>query len=652
MSRFILIILLLLSYFAVFGQNDSIDVYEYNLVDLSNLKVNSASKIEQKFNSVPATMYIISAEMIKERGYFTLDEALADLPGFQFRNIQGFNSYIFQRGITSQNNLILVLIDGIQINELNSGGFYGGGQYNLDNIERIDVLYGPASVVYGTNAVSGIVNIITKNNKGLQINALGGDFNTYYSNFNYGLKKNNLNFSISGMFKTSEKADLKEEKGDNNWSNNMENFEDDYSFDVKLIYKNFTFGSNFQNKQSSRTTNHKSIGTIYKDNSTLWNIVFLNSYVKSRFRLSPKIEFQSTFYNRNATVMSNSVYEVIDTTQIGYFRPNNLTGFENICSFSQKEKLNLVGGLVFEYEMLSENASFSYSNSSTEKPPVPERPNTLDNFLVSVFAEADYSIVSQLSVAGGLRYDYSSVYDQVLTPRFSLIFNDKQVLSKLLYAQAFRAPKPWDYTNGLGNPDLLPEKMRSVELSNSIYFSDNFVVLFSIYKNILNQAIVKQFIGSFGDFMWINEGLIQTDGIELGFKYKSKHVDLYSNYTFNSSYNENKVIIDEISKHALNSGFNLTVFKKIKLNLNSNFYSKKKNLQLIMTTSSWYVDPAIIFNGTVGVFDFHGFDLMFIVKNIFDIEYYHTSNKEVERYRQPQRTIFVKISYKMNKKRE
>ena len=73
------------------------------------------------------------------------------------------NSYVFQRGVPSQNNLIVLLVDGIQINELNSGGFYGGGQYNLSNVERIEVVYGPASALYGTNAISGIVNIITKN---------------------------------------------------------------------------------------------------------------------------------------------------------------------------------------------------------------------------------------------------------------------------------------------------------------------------------------------------------------------------------------------------------------------------------------------------------------------------------------------------------
>jgi len=157
------------------------DVFNMSLTELMNVEVVSASKISEPIREVPATVQVITAEQIRDRGYFTLEEALSDLPGFQFRNILGFNSYVFMRGAPSQNNLILVLVDGIQINELNSGGFYGGGQYNLSNVERIEVVYGPASALYGTNAVSGIINIITKNpGKGLKGHAtlLGGGFKT------------------------------------------------------------------------------------------------------------------------------------------------------------------------------------------------------------------------------------------------------------------------------------------------------------------------------------------------------------------------------------------------------------------------------------------------------------------------------------------
>jgi len=97
-----------------FSQNhDSLFIYDLNLTQLSKLEISSFSKSYGNISEIPTSVRIITEAQIKENGYFTLEEALSDLPGFQFRNIQGFNSYVFQRGITSQNNLILVLIDEV-----------------------------------------------------------------------------------------------------------------------------------------------------------------------------------------------------------------------------------------------------------------------------------------------------------------------------------------------------------------------------------------------------------------------------------------------------------------------------------------------------------------------------------------------------------
>ena len=82
------------------------------------------------------------------------------------------------------------------------------------------------------------------------------------------------------MFKQSEKADLKGTTGDNNWTDNMENFEDDLSFDGKMTYKNLSMGLVFQDKQASRTTNYKTIDANYLDSGTNWHIRFINGHVK------------------------------------------------------------------------------------------------------------------------------------------------------------------------------------------------------------------------------------------------------------------------------------------------------------------------------------------------------------------------------------
>jgi outer membrane receptor for ferrienterochelin and colicins len=632
-----------------FSQPDSIDIYDYDFDQLSRLEITTASKAPQKITEVPSTIFIITATEIRERGYFTLDEALSDLAGFQFRNILGINSYIFQRGIPNQNNLILLLIDGIQVNELNSGGFYGGGQYNLSNIERIEVLYGPASVAYGTNAVSGIINIITKSatEKQTEINTLAGSFNTINTDISYchANDKKNFGIRISGMCKKSDKADLKEQEGDNNWTALMDNFENDYSFDIKIQAKNFILGTNYLQKLSSAATYIKSTGTIYKDHGSLWNIRFINNYIKYSKNIAGNLKISSTLYNRNATVLNNSVLYVVDTAQIGYYRPNNLTGFENIINYNINRTFSITSGITLEYEQLAEKYSITYSSSPELNPPAPPKPAMKNNYLASLFIEPQLTLLKSLYLSGGVRFDKSSIYDQVITPRAGLSYSYAKQIIRFSYAEAFRAPKPWDYTDGLGNSSLLPEKMKSIEAAVTLSVSDNYKVDLIGYKNKLQNAIIRQ--DTEEGYRWINEGTINTEGFDICFRYISLKIKSSINYTYNKSYNGQNVLVPEISKDIANASITYLFINNVKINIRASYLGKRENPKVIAATNSYYIDPCLIFHGALSFIDYKGFNIQFIVKNIFNKEYYHTSNREPDRYRQPQRTIMLSVGYSL-----
>lgn len=634
-----------------FPQSDSLDIYNLDFSQLSKLKITSTSKSPQNLGEVPSTIFVITATEIKEKGYFTLEEALSDLPGFQFRNILGINSYVFQRGIPSQNNLILLLIDGIQVNELNSGGFYGGGQYNLSNVERIEVIYGPASVAYGTNAISGIINIITKSaeEKQLAMNSLIGTFNTVATDIGFGCitKKKNFGIRVSGMYKQTDKADLRGKAGDYNWTDLMENYENDYSFDLKIQAKNFTLGTNCLQKQSSVATSYKSMGTIYIDHGSFWNIRFLNNYLKYNKKINDQLTFSSALYNRNATVLDNTVL-VVDTAQIGNYRPSNLTGLENVINYNSNKFIAVTVGITLEYEQLAQIFSETYSSSPDVRPPTPEKPAMENNYLASFFLEPRLTLLKNLYLSGGFRFDQSSIYDQVLTPHAGLIYNFHDQIFRFSYAEAFRAPKPWDYNDGIGNNSLLPEKMRSLEAAMTFSLFNNYKLDFIGYRNRLDNAIIKQFIDE--GYRWVNDGEINTEGIEIYFRYLSKKLTSSINYTFNQSYNENDEFVPEISKHSGNASATYHFSNHIKINLRANYIGERKNPKMIESTHSNYVDPCLIFYGTLSLLNYKGFTVQFIVKNILNKEYYHTSNKEPDRYRQPQRTIMVSVGYTMNTK--
>lgn len=636
-----------------FTQTDSLDIYDFDFDQLSKLQITSASKAPQNIGEVPSTIFVIRAAEIKEKGYFTLEEALSDLSGFQFRNMVGLNSYVFQRGIPSQNNLILVLIDGIQVNELNSGGFYGGGQYNLSNVDRIEIIYGPASVAYGTNAISGIINIVTNSEKENQfnINTLVGTFNTINTDFSCGYfnEKKNLGIWASGMYKQSDKADLKGKAGDNNWTDLLENYENDYSFDLKIQANDFIFGTNYLHKQSSAATYSKSVSTIYLDHGTYWNIRFINNYIKYNKEFSEQFTLSSTLYNRNATVLNNSVLFITDTAQIGYYRPNNLTGFENIVSYNATHFLSFIGGLILEYEQLAKKYSKTFSNSPDLRPPTPEKPAMEKNYLMSIFIESRITPLKNLYLSGGFRFDQSSIYDQVLTPRAGIVYDFYNQKIRFSYAEAFRAPKPWDYNDGIGNNSLLPEKMKSLEAAITFSLFDNYKLDLIGYRNKLDNAINKEVIND--SYRWINKGEVNTEGIEVYLRYSSKKIKSSVNYTFNQSYDENNDFIPEISKHSGNVSATYIINDHIKVNIRANYVGKRENPQIITSNSSKYVDPYLVFHGTLSVLNYKNYNFQLIVKNIFNKEYYHTSNRPPERYRQPQRTVMLSIGYIINNKR-
>jgi len=634
------------------SQTDTTNIYDLNLSQLSALKITSASKSSQSINEIPSTIYIITATEIKEKGYFTLEEALSDLPGFQFRNILGLNSYVFQRGITNQNNLTLVLIDGVQINELNSGGFYGGGQYNLSNVDRIEVIYGPASVAYGTNAVTGVINIITKSalEKKTEINALIGNFRTsegdfIYSNVN---KKKTLGVSVSGMIKRSDKADLKGSAGDNNWTDLMDNFENDYSFDIKAQFKDFTWGIIYIYKQPATVTSTKSVGTIFKDYGTVWNIQFINNYFKYNKKFSERLSFSSILYNRNATVLSNTVFSVVDTAQIGYYRPNNLIGIENILNYKAKRIFSLTGGVTFEFDQLSQQASQSVSDSPEHKPPRPDDPVMLKNYLFSVFAEPRLVLFKNLYFSGGVRFDQSSVYDHVLTPRAGISYHLRKQIVRISYAEAFRAPKPWDYTDGIGNSALRPEKMRSLELAFTFSMIDKIKIDIVGYKNYLLNAITKELTDTLGNYRWANSGKINTYGLEFFLRLDFKKISSSLSYTFNQSENEPGNFINEISRHSANASLTYSFSNHIKINLRASYFGKRENPKLITATNSYFTDPYIVLNGALSMLNYKGINVQLIFKNILNSEYYHTSNRTPDRYRQPQFTFMFSVGYTLN----
>jgi outer membrane receptor for ferrienterochelin and colicins len=130
-----------------------------------NVKVTTASGIEESLLDAPAAMVVIEESDFKKRGYISLVEILADLPGFDSVITSGATHLTFyQRGYrTPASSRTLFMINGVINNHLWTQIAVVSRQYPISNISRVELLYGPSSVRYGPNAFMGVINIISKN---------------------------------------------------------------------------------------------------------------------------------------------------------------------------------------------------------------------------------------------------------------------------------------------------------------------------------------------------------------------------------------------------------------------------------------------------------------------------------------------------------
>ena len=618
------------------------ELLSYDLSELMNVEVVSASKMREPAYEAPATVRVITACQIKEGGYLTLEEALSSLPGFQFRDISGFNSYVFMRGLPNQNNLILLLVDGVQINELNSGGFYAGMQYNLANVKRIEVVYGPASALYGTNAMSGVINIITNDPRDIQGgggSVLAGGFETRAMDFKYGYQNEagDYGLSLAGMMKSTAKSGLRGARGDNNWSPGMENFENDASFDGKLVYKDLTLGAVIQDKQASKATNEKTTGSALIDR-------FANAWLKHLYDENEDWALESRLYYRSSTVMDDtvtSIYNAVCSTcgQQGQYRPNDLVGLESQLSLKPSEAFEVTAGAVVEHENLARDFSDTYSGDPLVRPRAPGSPAMASNELLSLYAQARYDLAPGLRLNGGLRHDNSSSYGRVSTPRAGLVYNKDKLTLKLLYAEAFRAPRPWDHLYGLGNSALDPEKMRSMELSGDYALTRYLRADLTLYRNKLDGLL------SLAGNRWVNSGGVETRGAEAQLEYARGSLKTYLNYTFQDSEDEAGAGLAEIARDSSGAGVLYAFSRKVKLDLKVRYFGGRKNPKTIAATGSGYVGRAIVTDAALSFLEMRNLNVQLMAKNLFNEKYFHTSNRPPDRYRQAQRQLLIQVGY-------
>jgi iron complex outermembrane receptor protein len=169
------------------------DLMKLSLEQLMNIQVTSVSKKVEKASGAPAALYVITQDDIRRSGATSIPEALRMAPGLQVARQDSGRWAISSRDYNDEFNAkLLVLMDGRSVyTPLFSGVFWDVQDTMMEDIDRIEVVRGPAGTLWGANAVNGVINVITKSAKdsqGILATAGGGTEETGFGSVRYGGK--------------------------------------------------------------------------------------------------------------------------------------------------------------------------------------------------------------------------------------------------------------------------------------------------------------------------------------------------------------------------------------------------------------------------------------------------------------------------------
>ena len=490
------------------------------LMEMEVPVVFGASKFEQKTTEAPSSITVVTADEIKRYGHRTLADVLQSLQGF---NISYDRNYAFlgARGVSlgDFNDRMLVLVDGHRVNNnYNDGAFIDTAfLLDLDLVDRVEVIRGPGSVLYGNNAFFGVINVVTRQGKqlnGVEVSGEYASYDTYKGRVTYGkLFTNGVQLLLSGTYYDSGGQDRLFYKEFNTPVQNngvAQNMDGDSSGSVfgSLGYGDFTLEGAFNRRE--------------KVNPTAWQ-VGADGFNDPRLRTTDERSYTSLKY-------THSFPEVVDVTaqvyydrydfEIGYPQTAfDATGTNVISSRFSTEKdagewwgaeLQLNKRL-WDRHVITLGAEYRDDFLQDSRVIVQDMPdqgshNNASRRSYGVYVQGDFAVLTNLHLNGGVRYDQYGDFDPAFNPRLALIYHPwEKSTFKAIYGTAFRAPS--FYEDILAQDQVLkPEEITSYELVYEQEIGRHLRSSLSGFYNQMNDLLVLN-SGSFTNFDANTRGL-------------------------------------------------------------------------------------------------------------------------------------------------
>ncbi len=555
------------------------EVYMMSLDELMDVEVEVATKKSTGIRETANIVSIITEEQIRNSGARDMIDLIQRyVPGFAFAAPEYSEGVIGIgiRGIMSYEGRFLLLIDGMEANEVKFGSVVFGNNYTLEHIKRIEIIRGPGGAVYGGYASMGVINITTYDNEsenggkvGWLITNTGKGFTHNNASFSANYSKNDFKVAFNGVYGNGGRSDRDYSDFFGNKRSLRGNSEVDIkSLGIRAKYKTFEFSTRVRDYHMTSIDlwdtlhNEKPIDQDFQD----W---LLHSSYKfklgEKFSITPDFKFKRQF----PWQMYAPEYEYVSrfaTQQIG-----GGLNFDFV-----HEIISVSGGVNYEYEELK-HARYIHPFEEQFK----DGKKKLEYNNLSAYVQSILS-TKIINVVAGIRWDKSDLFGQAFSPRVGLTKAFKWFHMKAIYSQAFRAPG--GILPNRSTIKLVPETSNIIEFEAGVKLPLDFYFTANIYDvetiNPLHSHETAE-----GLYIFENSGKMGVQGFEAVLKHSSKRFNAEVNFAYYQRKERdgdehflapnNKTSFLAFSPIRVNSSITWYITKKITLTPSFSFFGEK-----------------------------------------------------------------------------
>jgi iron complex outermembrane receptor protein len=646
------------------------DLKKLSIEQLMEVEVDTvyaASKYEQKITEAPSSVSIVTAAEIKYFGYRTLADILRSVRGFYVTYDRNY-SYVGVMGFGRSgdyNDRILLLVDGHRINDNLYDQAPLGTEFpvDVDLIERVEVIRGPGSSLYGSNAFFAVINVITRQGEelgGVEMSGDAGSFDTFQGRVTYGKGFNNgIEALVSGTYYDSKGDRLFFKEFDTSANNNgitdHTDYDRFYNTLAKLSYGDFTLEGVYSSRTKGIPT--ASFGADFNDRRNRTTDSHWLADLKYARTLGESADVTGRLFYDSYDYDGDYVYKGIVNRDLGRGR---WWGGELQTAVKLFDRHRLIAGSEFRDNIRQDQQNFN------ESPFTSYLDDRRESRIWALYLQDEYTIFNNLILNAGIRYDHYSTFGSTVNPRIALIYTPFDgTVFKFLYGSAFRAPNVFELYYNLpsqyvkGNPNLGPEKIRTYELIYEQYIGNHLRGTIEGFYNYIDNLIVQVTDPADGFAVFRNLSRAQADGVETELEAKFDNgLTGRASYTFQDAWDSDtgQTLVNS-PRHL--AKLNLTIpllHEKVFLGIEEQFTDRRKTLVAGNFAKSYFVTNLTLYSRDL----LKNLELSASLYNLFDCTYGDPGGAEhiqdparfvdpahpLDIIQQDGRTFRVKLTYK------